>query len=182
MRERREQRAKSAAPGRTEGASEFSVKLGDVIVRRDLRDEAWLTSALFLSESVGSQEEAMAVLFFASDAAGGRAVYARRGDARRLTWLAPMHGEGNAPGGEPAHAIEHEGARFVRKRRLPVHVARSGERAPDFGGSAVVGEYDGAGADRVLVLAGERRILAWRGVDLGEGEYDVLPGRTTTST
>jgi hypothetical protein len=180
LRERRDQRrAGSASSSGGANISAFPVKLGDVVVRRDLQDEAWLSSALFLSESVGAQEEAVAVLFLGSDAGGDRAVYARRGDARALTWLTPLHGEGNAPGGEPAHAIEHEGVRFVRKRRLPVHVARSGEQAPDVGASAVVGEYDGPGVARLIVMAGEREIRVWKGVELGEGEYDILPGGAT---
>ena len=44
------------------------------------------------------------------------------------------------------------------------------------GAQAIAAEYKGAGAERLLVLAGETETVAWRGTALAEGEYDVLPG------
>jgi hypothetical protein len=44
------------------------------------------------------------------------------------------------------------------------------------GQSAVIAEYTGPGALRLVVVAGAEQTLAWRGVALAPGEYDVLPG------
>ena len=81
-----------------------------------------------------------------------------------------------AHSGDPPPAIEHAGARFRRTRRLPVRVDRLGTGAPDSGGSAIMGEYAGSGLERIVMLVGTGASLAWRGVTLTEGEYDVLPG------
>ena len=40
----------------------------------------------------------------------------------------------------------------------------------------MVAEYTGPAGARLLVVAGADSTLAWKGVALGEGEYDVLPG------
>lgn len=149
----------------------FRCRLGDVVVRVAERDEAWLAGALVLEE-----EQPVAVLFVAPEAGGDRAVFVRRGEGSGLTWLSPLPGGEVTPGAEPPHAIEHRGARFERARRLPVRVVRVGSGAPAVGERAVVAEYTGPAVERLVVLAGTERQLAWRGVALAEGEYDVLPG------
>jgi hypothetical protein len=153
----------------------FAVKLGDVVVRRAERDEAWLASALLLSE-----QDVIAVLFLAPDAGGDHAVYARRGASQALTWLSPVQGEPHAPGAEPPYAIEQTGVRFERTRRLPVRVSSQGTPVPEVGDRALVAEYNGPGLSRLLMLAGDRSTLLWSGVELPAGEYDVLPGGATT--
>lgn len=162
--------AQASAPSRDAFAG-FRCRLGDVIVRVAERDEAWLAGALVLEE-----EQPVAVLFAAPEAGGDRAVFVRRAEGSGVTWLSPL-AEGEVTlGGEPPHAIEHRGARFERVRRLPVRVVRVGSGAPAIGERAVVAEYTGPAVERIVVLAGTDRQLAWRGVALAEGEYDVLPG------
>ena len=147
----------------------FPCKLGDVLVRRAERDEAWLAGALVFAE-----ERPIAALFVAPEARQDRAVLVR--DAQpEVTWLLPASGPVDLAGRDPPSALEHEGVRFSRKRRLPVRVERLGTGAPDVGPTAVVAEYTGPGAERFLVVAGAESTLAWRGTALGELEYDLLP-------
>jgi hypothetical protein len=61
-----------------------------------------------------------------------------------------------------------------------VRVSRVGSGAPSVGDRAVVAEYAGPAAMRLLVVAGSEQTLAWKGVALEEGEYDVLPGSPET--
>jgi hypothetical protein len=176
LRERRERRRSATALPRSAPEWDgFAVKLGDVVVRRAERDEAWLASALVLSE-----EDVVAVLFLAPDAGGDHAVYARRGNANGLTWLSPVQGDRHAPGAEPPYTIEQTGVRFERTRRLPVHVSSQGAPVPEVGDRALVAEYSGPGLERLLMLAGDRSTLLWSGVELADGEYDVLPGGAAT--
>ncbi|HEV3191189.1 MAG TPA: hypothetical protein VGY54_11860, partial [Polyangiaceae bacterium] len=128
-------------------------ELGDVIVRRLDHDEAWLAGALVFSESLP-----IAALFVAPEVRQDRAVFVRAA-ARELAWLAPVVKTVDAPGGEPPNAIEHDGLRFRRQQRHPVHVERVGTGAPAVGDRAVVAEYVGAGADRMLVVAGTEATL-----------------------
>jgi hypothetical protein len=153
----------------------FSCKLGDVVVRVVERDEAWLAGALVLEE-----ERPVAALFVAPEAGGDRALFVRDAPGAGLTWLAPVAEGQLALTKDPPHALELRGARFERVRRLPVRVSRVGTGAPAVGDRAVVAEYAGADADRLLVVAGSERTLAWRGVALRESEYDVLPGGKAT--
>jgi hypothetical protein len=44
------------------------------------------------------------------------------------------------------------------------------------GDQVIVSEYGGPGTQRIVVVAGAERTLAWRGVALAPTEYDVLPG------
>ena len=81
---------------------------------------------------------------------------------------------------DPPHSLEHGGARYQRVRRLPVTVSRIGSGAPAVGAQAIVAEYEGGGTDRIVVLAGAQQTLTWKGVALGEGDYDVLPGDGST--
>jgi hypothetical protein len=166
--------------GATEGETadplaEFVCKLGDVVVRRFEGDEAWLAGALVLAES-----RPVAALFVAPDAQGERAVFVHAASGTAPVWLTPLAADEVALSGDPPPAIEHAGTHFQRTRRLPVLVERIGSGAPDVGDRAVVGEYAGSGAERMLILVGTRASLAWRGVSLTEGQYDVLPGGKAT--
>jgi hypothetical protein len=150
-------------------------KLGDVVVRTAERDEAWLAGALVFEE-----EKPVAALFVAPEAGGDRALFVRDAPGSGLTWLVPL-AKGALPlTSDPPHAVEHEGARYERARRLPVKVTRVGTGAPSVGARAVVAEYAGASAERLVVVAGSDQTLAWKGVALAEGEYDVLPGGAST--
>ncbi len=149
----------------------FACKLGDVVVRRFECDEAWLAGALVLAEG-----RPVAALFIAPDAQGERAVLVRGAAETTLVWLTPLAADQVVLSGDPPSAIEHAGTRFQRTRRLPVLVERLGSGAPNVGDRAVVGEYAGSGVERMLVVIGPQASLAWRGVSLSEGQYDVLPG------
>jgi hypothetical protein len=150
-------------------------KLGDVVVRTAERDEAWLAGALVFEE-----EKPVAALFVAPEAGGDRALFVRDAPGSGMTWLVPL-AKGALPlTSDPPHAVEHEGARYERARRLPVKVTRVGSGAPTVGARAVVAEYAGAAAERLVVVAGSEQTLAWKGVALVEGEYDVLPGGAST--
>jgi hypothetical protein len=145
-------------------------KLGDVVTRTMERDEAWLAGALVLWE-----EQPIGALFVAPEAGGDRAVLAYA-DSDRLTWLTPLgHGALVLPE-EPPHSIEHERVLFERGRRLPVRVTRAGVGAPEVGDRAIIAEYSGPAAERLVVLAGNVRKLSWSGVALEKSDYDVLPG------
>jgi hypothetical protein len=166
--------AKPKAPS-VELPAGLPCRLGDVVIRVGGGDEAWLAGALVLSE-----EHPVAVIFVAPEAGGDRALFVRAGAGPEITWLSPLPEGTVAPTREPPHALEVEGARFERSRRLPVRVSRVGTGAPSTGDRAVVAEYTGPDADRVLVLAGVEKLLAWKGVALGEREYDVLPASEST--
>jgi hypothetical protein len=97
-----------------------------------------------------------------------------------VTWLTPIAKDAPAVTKDPPHALEHGGVRYERARRLPVRVTRVGTGAPSVGDRAVVAEYTGPAAMRLLVVAGSEQTLAWSGVALGEGEYDILPGGPET--
>jgi len=173
----------AAPPSDGEGSNDeilegFACRLGDVVLRRIEGDEAWLAGALVLTE-----DRPVAALFVGPEARGERAVFVPGPAQATLTWLSPLAaGELTlvAPGGDPPRALEHRGTRFRRTRRLPVRVQRFGTDAPRVGKRAILGEYAGSGAQRLLVVAGSDAALAWRGVSLAEGEYDVLPGGKTT--
>jgi hypothetical protein len=158
-----------------EAFAAFPCKLGDVVVRVVERDEAWLAGALVFLE-----ERPIAALFVAPEAGGDRAIFVRDAAGVGLTWLSPLPAGALSLAKEPPHSLEHEGARFERVRRLPVRVARFGSGAPSVGDRAVVSEYGGPGTQRVVIVAGDERTIAWRGVDLAPTEYDVLPGNTAT--
>jgi hypothetical protein len=148
----------------------ISCQLGDVILRTAEHDEAWLAGALVFEEEV-----LVAALFVAPEAGGDRAVFARVGGGAGLAWLAPM-APPTPKAAEPPHTMEVGGVRFERARRLPVHVRRIGTGAPSVGAKAILVEYTGGASDRIVVVAGPEQTLFWRGVSLGEGEYEVLPG------
>jgi len=158
-----------------EWPSTFPCKLGDVVVRVAERDEAWLAGALVFEE-----ERPVAALFVAPEAGGDRAVFVRDVPGAGMTWLTPLAEDAPAVTKEPPHALEHDGVRYERARRLPVRVSRVGSGAPSVGEQAVVAEYTGPAAMRLLVVAGGEQTLVWKGETLGEGDYDVLPGSPDT--
>jgi hypothetical protein len=148
----------------------FPFRLGDVVVRTAERDEAWLAGALVFEE-----QQPSAVLFFAPEAGGDRALFARAGDPG-VAWLVALSPDELALTNDPPHVVEHAGVRFERARRLPVRVRAIGTGAPHIGDRAVLAEYVGPGAERILVAVGSAVTLAWIGVALGKEGYDVLPG------
>lgn len=159
----------------THPPASFPCKLGDVVVRTAEGDEAWLAGALMLEE-----DRPVAALFVAPEAGGDRAVFVRDAPGAGMTWLTPVMKDAPPATKDPPHALEHDGVRYERSRRLPVRVSRLGTGAPSVGDRAVVAEYAGPAAMRLLVLAGSERTLTWKGVALTEGEYDVLPGGPET--
>jgi hypothetical protein len=163
------------AEGRTDLLDGFACKLGDVVIRRSEGDEAWLAGALVLAE-----ERPVAALFVAPVAGGERALLVPGPPRTALTWLTPLPPGELVLSGEPPRSIEHAGAHFERTRRLPVHVSRLGKGAPHVGASALLAEYEAHGAERLVVVVGQEAALAWRGVSLAEGEYDILPGSPAT--
>lgn len=182
MRSVRARRARAALGGAEQAQASAAVllpgvpcKVGDVLVRTAEHDEAWLAGALVFSE-----ERPVAALFIAPEAGGDRAVFARAVPGAELVWLEPLAAAGVPSTTEPPSTLEHAGVRYERIRRLPVHVSRAGSGAPDVGPTAIVAEYAGVAGDRLLVVAGSERRLAWAGAVLREGEFDVLPGDGTT--
>lgn len=155
--------------------SSFPCKLGDVVVRFAEGDEAWLAGAMLFEE-----DGPVAALFVAPEAGGDRAVFVRDAVGAGMTWLAPVARGALAVPREPPHALEHEGVRYERARRLPVRVSRVGSGVPTVGDTAIVAEYAGPANLRLLVVAGTAETLAWKGAALTEGEYDVLPGGKET--
>jgi hypothetical protein len=149
----------------------FPCKIGDVVMRVVEGDEAWLAGAMVLAE-----DRPVAALFVAPEAGGDHALFVRDAPGSGVTWLWPMAKGVLAATSDPPHTLEHEGVRYQRERRLPVRVSRVGSGAPSVGDRAVVAEYVGPGNARLLIVAGASETLAWKGVALAEGEYDVLPG------
>jgi len=168
------------APSKPDALAGLPCSLGDVVVRTAERDEAWLAAALVFEE-----DHAVAVLFVAPEAGADRAILARAG-APGLVWLAPLGPGEVAPTGDPPFVIEHGGVRYDRDLRLPVRVARLGAGAPTVGERAVLAVYATAPtggappAARLVVVAGTQQTLAWVGVALDPGEFDVLPGGKAT--
>jgi hypothetical protein len=163
------------APAARDPLSSFPCKLGDVVVRVAERDEAWLVGVLVLEE-----DRPVAALFVAPEAGGDRALFVRDAPGAGMTWLVPLAKDALPLTKDPPHALEHDGHRYERSRRLPVRVSRLGTGAPSVGDRAVVAEYTGAATERLLVVAGNEETLAWKGVALREDEYDVLPGGKET--
>jgi hypothetical protein len=150
----------------------FPCKLGDVVVRTAERDEAWLAGALVFLEG-----GPVAALFVAPEAGGDHAVLVGEANSAVIAWLTPIaEGDLALTTDDPPLTIEHAGARFERVRRRPVAVVRVGSGATSVGDRATLAEYIGPDAERLVVVAGTDRRLAWRGVDLAQADYDVLPG------
>jgi hypothetical protein len=176
---RRRARASGSAlpmpPAGQPAPTRFPCQLGDVVVRLAEGDEAWLAGAMMLEE-----EGPVAALFVAPEAGGDRAIFVRDAVGAGMIWLAPIDRGALMVTPEPQHTLEHEGVRYERARRLPVRVARVGSGVPFVGDHAIVAEYAGPSNLRLVVVAGTSETLAWKGVTLNDGEYDVLPGGKET--
>ena len=144
----------------------FPCTLGDVVMGAG-GDEAWLAGALVFHEDAPA-----AVLFIAPDAGGDRAVFVRTAGHGELLWLRAASGV--AVAGEPPSAIEHDGERYDRVRRMPFRSERHGTGAPDVGTEVIVAEYKALAGARLLVVAGGGTARAWHGLALEPGMYDVL--------
>lgn len=164
--------AKKAVPeAQLEG---FPCRLGDVILR-STGEEAWLAGAVVLHET---DAPPLFALFHSPDSGGDRAVLAEPSEDAALLWLQPISDPGVR--GEPPSAIEHEGAHFDRRRRLPLHAARIGTGTPDVAKSVIFAEYTGVGDSRLIVLSGDGACHAYLGQSMLAGSYDVLPSGKST--
>lgn len=170
--EKRMTTAKKAAPeARLDG---FPCRLGDVILR-STGEEAWLAGAVVLHET---DAPPVFALFHSPDSGGDCAVLAEPSEDAALLWLQPIPDPGVR--GEPPSALEHEGAHFDRRRRLPLHAARIGTGTPDVAKSVIFAEYTGVGDSRLIVLSGDGACHAYLGQSLLAGSYDVLPSGKST--
>lgn len=164
-----------STPSAADTLDTFPCHLGDVVERTAERDEAWLAGALLFEE----ERTVVGALFVAPEAGVDRALFAR--DAvEDIIWLSPIPTAELALTAEPPHVVDRGGVRFQRTRRLPVGVRRAGSGAPSVGDRAIVAEYEGPGPERIVIVAGSERTLAWAGAVLGLAEYDVLPGGKET--
>jgi hypothetical protein len=165
---------RAAAPERR--LDGFDCQLGDVVLRVT-GEEAWLAGALVLAEDV----EDVAALFLAPDAVHDTAVYAYPRPRSEMWWLAPLDPKTALIGGEPLSAIEHDGIRFERVRRLPLRTRRVGVGMPDVGDAVTVVEYASAGAERLLLLKGSSgKVFCYRGMALDAGSYEIIPSGAST--
>jgi hypothetical protein len=168
--------AGATPPGEPEGDGlhGFPCQLGDVLTRPG-GDEAWLAGGVVFSEDVP-----VAVLFIAPDAGHDRAIYVRREADAPFLWMKPVEERSFVAAQEPPSAIEHEGVRFERRRRLPLRAKRIGTGAPDLGDEVLVAEYVSPGTERMIVVHHGGRARAFHGDLLEATMVDVLPsGRTT---
>jgi hypothetical protein len=154
----------------------FPCALGDVVMRTLDHAEAWLAGAIVLREDVPA-----AALFIAPDAAGERAIYARPRPSSELAWLVPLARESASVGAEPPSALEIDGVRFERRRRLPLRAERWGTGTPEIEGTAIVGEYANPSGEVVLVVVADGVSRTWRGRLLAPFEYEVWSGEKTTA-
>jgi hypothetical protein len=153
----------------------FPCQLGDVLMRLT-GEEAWLAGGLVLSEEVP-----VAALFVAPDAKQDCVIYVRPPPKDAIFWLEPLDPGAVLVAGEPPSAVEHDGVRFDRARRLPLRPRRIGVGAPDVGDAVVVAEYNSAGAERLLVLlATNGTTKAYRGVELEPSMFEVIPSGKST--
>jgi hypothetical protein len=151
--------------------SRFPCAIGDVVVRGSDGTEAWLAGAVVLREDAPA-----AVVFVCPERGGDRAVYARARPVDHLAWLLPVPTSSLFVGREPPSAIEIDGTRFDRVRRLPLRVALFGADVPEVGATAILGEYEGPPGEVAVVVVGPAATLAYRGVRLAAHEYDVWRG------
>jgi hypothetical protein len=170
-------KAPPSPPRETDSAARGTCEVGDVVVL-PTGETAWLAGALTFHETAPrgqsdkSSDRTVSALFVAPERGRDRAVYVSAD--KRVHWLTITTGLPHV-GKEPLSALEHEGERFLRTRRLPVAVDRSGENAPDVGDEAIVGEYAGDGDASLVVVVGARATLAWSGRRLADGAYEVWP-------
>ena len=148
--------------------SVFPCALGDVVVRTFDHAEAWLAGGVVFREDAPA-----GVLFIAPEAGGEGAILAWPRPRRELGWLAPVRSGALAVGDDPPSAIELDGTRFERTRRLPLRMERVGTGAPDIGAQGILGEYRAASGEIALVVVAEGIARGWRGRMLGDGEYEI---------
>jgi hypothetical protein len=153
----------------------FPCQLGDVLMRVT-GEEAWLAGGVVLSE-----EMPVAALFVAPDAGQDCAIYVCPHPRESVAWLAPLDPDAILVGGEPPSAVEHEGIRFERVRRLPLRPRRIGVGAPEVGDAVLVAEYASTGSDRLLLVKGSSGATrAYRGHELEPHAFEVIAsGRAT---
>jgi hypothetical protein len=139
-------------------------------------DRAWLAGGVVLSE-----EMPVAALFVAPDAGQDCAIYVCPHPRESVAWLAPLDPGAILVGGEPPSAVEHDGIRFERVRRLPLRPRRIGVGAPDVGDTVLVAEYASTGSERLLLVKGSSGdTRAYRGHELEPHAFEVIAsGRTT---
>lgn len=152
----------------------FPCQLGDVLTRPG-GDEAWLAGAIVFAEDVP-----VAVLFIAPDAGHDRAIYVRREADAPFFWLKPVDSKTLMSSSEPPSALEHEGVRFERRRRLPLRAKRIGTGAPDVGDEVLVAEYGSPGTERMIVVQHAGRARVFHGDMLEASMIDVLPSGKAT--
>lgn len=169
----KEPEKKEAKPSTT-SLDGFPCQLGDVLTRPG-GDEAWLAGAVVFSEDVP-----VSVLFIAPDAGHDRAIYVRREPDAPFFWLRPVEEKSLVAAAEPPSALEHQGVRFERKRRLPLRAKRIGTGAPDLGEEVLVAEYGSPGTERMVVVQHGGRARAFHGDMLEAGMVDVLPSGKST--
>ncbi len=155
-------------PPTSDQLAPFPFRIGDVVIRGG-RDEAWLAGALVFAEDAPTL-----ALFIAPEAGRDRAILAGARPSTAILWLEAMPRGVLEIGHEPPGALEIEGTRFERVRRLPLAVSRVGSGAPDVGETAVLGEYASEAGDRLLAVVGASATFTWRGVELGDGMYEIL--------
>lgn len=173
--DRKKPTPRRAATSETVVLEGFVCQLGDVVTRIT-GEEAWLAGGLVLAEEVP-----LAVLYVAPDAGHDRALYVCPRPRSALFWLEPLDPSAILVGGDPPSAVEYDGVRYDRIRRLPLRTRRLGVGAPDFGDALVVAEYASGGAERLLVLKGNSgTVLAYRGLELEEGSFEVIASGAQT--
>lgn len=143
-------------------------QLGDVVLKAT-GDEAWLAGALVFEEDTLSS-----VLFYSPDRKGELTVFARLEAGAPLLWLRPLPAIGTLVGRDPPGALEWEGLRFERVRRLPLRARVVGSGAPSIGSTAIVSEYRTPGSAVLLVAVGSEKTISYVGEVLNDGLYEVI--------
>lgn len=145
-------------------------RVGDVVVRAT-GEEAWLAGALVLEE-----KRVVAALFVAPQAGENRVLFATPAPEASLLWLSPV-AEGDASvHREPPTSLEIGRVRFERVRQRPLVARPVGDHVPDVHGTVLVAEYEGAPAERLVLVRSPRATWAYRGEALLPSTYDVLTG------
>lgn len=145
-------------------------RVGDVVVRAT-GEEAWLAGALVLEE-----KRVVAALFVAPQAGGARVLFATPAPDATLLWLTPVAESDASVHGEPPTSLEIGRVRFERVRQRPLVARAVGDHAPDVQGTVLVAEYEGAPAERLVLVRSPRATWVYRGTALLPSTYDVLSG------
>lgn len=143
-------------------------RLGDVVVRAT-GEEAWLAGALVLEE-----KRVVAALFVAPQAGANRVLFATPAPETSLLWLSPVAESDAAVHRDPPTSLEIGRVRFERVRQRPLVAKPVGTHTPDVRGTVLVAEYEGAPAERLVLLRSPQTTLIYRGTELPPSTYDVL--------